>query len=177
MFKDMRDDPYLSSAGIASAWPHGRGMYVSNSGDFIVWVGEEDHLRIMSIRTGGDLAALFNRLHGGLDELAGLIPEFAHSPNYGYLTSCPTNLGTAMRASLHLPLPAVIENDDNLEAVKQMASKYGLSVRGAGGEHTGSGKGGILDISPSARLGVTENEIMQRLFNGTAALWALGTQL
>ena len=47
MFKDMSADPYLLSAGIASDWPHGRGCYVSADNGFAIWVGEEDHLRIM----------------------------------------------------------------------------------------------------------------------------------
>jgi creatine kinase len=173
MFKDMGGDRYLTSAGISSDWPFGRGMYVSSADDFIVWVGEEDHLRIMAMRQGGDLAALFGRLHDGLEKFAKLIPAFAHSPRYGYVTSCPTNLGTAMRASLHLPLPRLTEGGSNLEAARKTALDFGLSVRGAGGEHSDAGHGGLVDISPSARLGVTETEIMQRLYEGTAALWSL----
>ncbi len=173
MFKDMSRDPYLASAGIASDWPFGRGMYISNSDDFIVWVGEEDHLRIMAMSQGGDLASLFGRLHDGLEKFAGLIPAFAHSPRYGYITSCPTNLGTAMRASLHLPLPGLLAGGRNLEPVKKIALESGLSLRGAGGEHSDAGHGGLVDISPSARLGLTETGIMRRLYDGAAALWAL----
>lgn len=173
MFKDMGGDPYLVSAGISSDWPFGRGMYVSSSEDFIVWVGEEDHLRIMSMRQGGDLAALFGRLHDGLEKFAKLIPPFAHSSRYGYVTSCPTNLGTAMRASLHLPLPKLTEGGSHLERATKAALDFGLSVRGAGGEHSDAGQGGLVDISPRARLGVTETEIMQCLYKGTAALWSL----
>lgn len=173
MFKDMGGDRYLTSGGISSDWPHGRGMYISNSEDFIVWVGEEDHLRIMAMRQGGDLAALFARLHDGLEALARLIPEFAHSRRYGYVTSCPTNLGTAMRASLHLRLPNLTEGGRNLGPVQETATGLGLAVRGAGGEHSDAGEGGIVDISPRARLGITESEIMQCLYEGTAALWSL----
>jgi creatine kinase len=173
MFKDMGGDRYLVSAGISSDWPFGRGMYASSSDDFIVWVGEEDHLRIMAMRQGGDLAALFGRLHDGIEKLARLIPAFAHSQRYGYITSCPTNLGTAMRASLHLPLPRLTEGGRNLEPVNKSALQFGLSVRGAAGEHSEAGGGGLVDISPSARLGVTETGIMQRLHKGAAALWSL----
>lgn len=173
MFKDMGGDPYLVSAEISSDWPFGRGMYVSDADDFIVWVGEEDHLRIMAMRRGGDLAALFGRLHDGLEKIAGPIPAFAHSPRYGYVTSCPTNLGTAMRASLHLPLPGLTQGGGNLEPAKKAAADFGLSVRGAGGEHSDAGRGGLVDISPGARLGVTESEIMQQLYKGATALWSL----
>lgn len=173
MFKDMGGDPYLNSAGISSHWPYGRGMYVSDVEDFIIWIGEEDHLRIMAMKRDGDLAALFARLRVGLDKLSGLTPDFAHSDSYGFVTSCPTNLGTAMRASLHLKLPKLVANDVELVTVKNAAAHQGLSVRGAGGEHSGTGPGGLVDISPRARLGITETEIMQRLYMGASALWNL----
>ena len=173
MFKDMDGDPYLDSGGISSDWPYGRGMYISSSEDFIVWVGEEDHLRIMAMSHGGDLAALFARLHGGLEQFAKLSPEFAHSARYGFITSCPTNLGTAMRASLHLPLPNLTEGGCNLGPAQKTAAGFGLAVRGAGGEHSDAGAGGVVDISPRARLGVTESEIMRCLYEGAAALWDL----
>lgn len=176
MFKDMSGDRYLNSGGISSDWPFGRGMYISAAEDFIVWVGEEDHLRIMAMKRGGDLAGLFARLHTGLDKFSKLAPDFAHSDKYGFITSCPTNLGTAMRASLHMALPNVTKDGQDLEAAKTAAQKFGLSVRGVGGEHSGAGQGGIIDISPSARLGITESEIMQRLFEGAKALWLLETK-
>lgn len=170
MFKDMSADKYLNVAGISADWPHGRGMYVSSDQDFLVWVGEEDHLRIMAMQHGGNLNALFARLHDGLEVLSQLLPAFATSPAYGNVTSCPTNLGAGMRASLHLQLPKLTADMDNL---KQQAKQLGLAVRGAGGEHSGAGAGGLVDISPSARLGVTEMQIMQRLYDGTAQLWAM----
>jgi arginine kinase len=177
MFKDMSADRFLNVAGISSDWPHGRGIYISQDEDFLVWVGEEDHLRIMAMgkggEQGGDLGALFGRLHEGLEILSQFLPPFATSPTYGYVTSCPTNLGAGMRASLHLKLPNLASSGDNLSVLKQKARSLGLAVRGAGGEHSGAGAGGLVDISPIARLGVSEMEIMGRLFEGTAALWAL----
>jgi len=175
MFKDMGGDSYLNSGGISSDWPYGRGMYISGSEDFIIWVGEEDHLRIMTMRQGGDLAALFARLHGGLEKFARLSPEFAHSARYGFITSCPTNLGTAMRASLHLPLANLTEDGRDLGPAQETAGGFGLAVRGAGGEHSDAGEGGIVDISPRARLNITESDVMQCLYDGTAALWSLET--
>lgn len=173
MFKDMSADPYLNVAGISADWPYGRGMYVSKDEDFLVWVGEEDHLRIMAMQRGGNLNALFERLRSGLELLASLLPEFATSPTYGNVTSCPTNLGAGMRASLHLKLPNLTSNGSDLTRVKAEARNLGLAVRGAGGEHSDAGNDGLVDISPSARLGVTEMQIMQRLYDGAAALWAL----
>ncbi|MGI9350129.1 MAG: hypothetical protein ACR2O3_01085 [Rhizobiaceae bacterium] len=173
MFKDMSSDRYLNVAGISGDWPHGRGMYVSETEDFLVWVGEEDHLRIMSMQRGGNLNALFERLRSGLELLQNLLPEFATSPTYGNVTSCPTNLGASMRASLHMRLPVLTSKGRDLERVKQEAMALGLAVRGAGGEHSDAGADGLVDISPSARLGVAEMEIMNRLYQGAAALWGI----
>ncbi len=173
MFKDMSADRYLNVAGISNDWPYGRGMYVSRDEDFLVWVGEEDHLRIMAMMSGGDLGALFRRLHGGLEKLSQLLPAFATSPVYGNVTSCPTNLGAGMRASLHMKLPKLTSGGSDLSLVTGEAKKLGLAVRGAGGEHSAAGSDGLVDVSPSARLGVTEVQIMQRLYDGAAALWAL----
>lgn len=175
MFKDMSGDRYLNVAGISGDWPYGRGMFVSQEEDFLVWVGEEDHLRVMAMQHGGNLNALFDRLRTGLDRLQDLLPAFATSPTYGNVTSCPTNLGAGMRASLHMKLPGLTKNGQDLSIVKHEAKALGLAVRGAGGEHSDAGEGGLVDISPSARLGVTEMEIMRRLYDGAAALWAMET--
>jgi creatine kinase len=66
MFKDMAADPYLASAGIAGDWPHGRGCYISGDEQFLVWVGEEDHLRVMCMKTGTLLNEVFDRLSGAI---------------------------------------------------------------------------------------------------------------
>jgi protein-arginine kinase len=112
MFKDMAADEYLASAGIASDWPYGRGAYQSADGGFIVWVGEEDHLRIMAMKKGTVLNDVFDRLKDACDVVEKIAGKFAHSKDFGYVTSCPTNLGTGMRASVRFLL-----YDDNKYAV------------------------------------------------------------
>lgn len=173
MFKDMSSDPYLNAAGISADWPYGRGMYISEDEDFLVWVGEEDHLRIMTMLRGGNLNTLFSRLSRGLETLETLLPPFASSNVYGNVTSCPTNLGTGMRASLHMKLPHLTSNGRDLSLLKQESKALGLAVRGAGGEHSNAGEGGLVDISPTARLGITEHQIMHTLYDGAAKLWAM----
>jgi creatine kinase len=78
-----------------------------------------------------------------------------------------------MRASLHMKLPNLPKGGTDLSVVTTEATKPGLAVRGAGGEDSAAGSDGLVDISPSARLGVSEMEIMRRLYEGVAALWAL----
>jgi len=175
MFKDMSKDTYLKSSGISGHWPYGRGMYISQEEDFLIWVGEEDHLRIMAMRTGSNLNDLFERLRVGLEYLKKQLPEFSVSKCYGNIASCPTNLGTGMRASLHLKMPILTSNGQDIQRLKEYAKPLGLMVRGVAGEHSNAGRDGMVDVSPLARLGVTEVEIMQKLYEGVAKLWALET--
>jgi protein-arginine kinase len=106
MFKDMSADSYLVTAGIAYDWPFGRGCYVSEDKEFIIWVGEEDHLRIMCMKKGTVLNEVFDRLKGAVDVVEAKIDGgCAISKDFGIVTSCPTNIGTGMRASLHLAIP------------------------------------------------------------------------
>lgn len=169
MFKDMSNDSYLTAAGIASDWPHGRGCYVSDDKGFIVWVGEEDHLRIMCMKKGTVLNDVFNRLRDACDVVEKNASKFAHSKDYGYVTSCPTNLGTGMRASVHIKVPNLTSDGTETKA-KAVCKPLGLSVRGVGGEHTPIGKDGTVDISPSARLCIEESQIIQSLYKGIQAL-------
>ena len=169
-FKDMSADSYLLDAGIAQHWPHGRGVYVSEDKGFIIWVGEEDHLRIMCMEKGTVLNKVFDRLKGALDVVNGIEGlEFAVSEDYGVVTSCPTNLGTGMRASLHIQLPN-LTSDGTDAAAKAIAKPLGLSVRGLGGEHTPIGADGTVDISPSARFCIKEAEIITALYKGIEKL-------
>ncbi len=174
MYKDMSADPHLAAAGISGDWPYGRGMYVSADGGSIVWVNEEDHLRIMNMKKGSDLATIFNGLREELDLIESLGVPFARSEKYGYVTSCPSNLGTGMRASLHLALPNLTENGKNTDKLKNILkeNKLNVSVRGIGGEHTAAGEGGIVDISPRGRM-IPENQVITQLYDAAAKLLSL----
>ena len=172
MFKDMDADPYLKSAGIASDWPYGRGCWQSDDGQCIIWFGEEDQLRIMCMKKGTKLNEVFDRLHKMLqvvESIDGI--EFARSDKYGYVTSCPTNLGTGMRASVHIKIPNLTA-DGTEEQAKAVCTPLGLSVRGTGGEHTPIGADGTVDISPSARLFIKERDIIAALYTGIQNLMA-----
>ena len=158
MFKDMSHDKYLNSAGISADWPHGRGCYVSADKQFIVWVGEEDHLRIMCMMQGTVLNKVFDRLKTAQEIVEKNVGSFAKSKSFGFVTSCPTNLGTGMRASIHIKLPFLTSDGTDKQA-KAVCKPLGLSVRGLGGEHTPIGADGTVDISPSARLMVSTTRL------------------
>ena len=170
MFKDMDADPYLKSAGISSDWPYGRGCWQSADKQCIIWFGEEDQLRIMCMKKGTRLDEVFTRLKGMLDTVESIEGiDFAKNENYGYVTSCPSNLGTGMRASVHIKLPNLTKDGTDKKA-KEVARPLGLSVRGTGGEHTPIGADGTVDISPSARLFIEERQIIEALYNGIELL-------
>jgi len=172
MFKDMSEDHYLLAAGIANDWPFGRGCYISADKGFIIWLGEEDHLRIMCMQKGTILNLVFDRLKAAIDVVEALIEGgCAYSPDFGVVTSCPTNIGTGMRASVHIQLPNLTRDGTDTKA-KAIAGPLGLSVRGLGGEHTPIGADGTVDISPRARFCITEAEIVTALYLGLSKLKA-----
>jgi hypothetical protein len=122
------------------------------------------------MKKGTILNEVFDRLKTALDVVSGIEAlEFAMSEDYGVVTSCPTNLGTGMRASLHIQLPNLTADGTDAKA-KEIAKPLGLSVRGLGGEHTPIGVDGTVDISPSARFCITEAQIVTALYKGIEKL-------
>jgi len=173
MFKDMAADPFLNSAGISNDWPFGRGCWQSDDKMRIIWFGEEDQLRIMCMKKGSDLLEVFTNLNEMLDTVGSIDGiEFAKDENYGYITSCPSNLGTGMRASVHVKVPNLTADGTDSKA-KEVCKPLGLSVRGTGGEHTPIGADGTVDISPSSRLFIKESEIIEKLYDGIKKLMAV----
>ena len=158
-------DRFLESAGLNRDWPSGRGIYHNNEKTFLVWINEEDELRIISMQKGGDIKEVFQRLVLAISELEKKI-KFAFSEHLGYITSCPTNLGTAMRASVHIALPKLVKD---MERFKTITDKHHLQIRGVHGEHSQS-EGGIYDISNKRRLGITEVQCVQDIYDGVKEL-------
>ena len=123
-------------------------------------LNEEDHLRMQAIRPGLQLTAAFNTLSELDSELEKAL-EFAFDPTLGYLTTCPTNLGTGLRASVMLHLPGLVLSDQ-IGQVLQSVNKIGLAVRGLYGEGTES-LGNLYQISNQSTLGESEATIIRRL--------------
>ncbi|RLA69013.1 MAG: arginine kinase [Epsilonproteobacteria bacterium] len=160
-------DRFLEAAGLNRDWPEGRGIYHNDEKTFLVWVNEEDQLRIISMQMGGNIKEVFTRLSKAISEIEKQV-AFSYSNHLGYLTSCPTNLGTAMRASVHIKLPKL---SGDMEMFQKIADEHHLQIRGIHGEHSES-EGGIYDISNRRRLGVTEVECVQDMYDGVVALIA-----
>jgi len=125
-----------------------------------IMINEEDHLRMQSIRSGLQLKQAF-KLVDKIDSALENKLEFAYDQHLGYLTACPTNVGTGMRASAMLHLPGLVLSE-LINQVIQAVSKIGLAVRGLYGEGT-EAMGNLFQISNQITLGEKEDEIINRL--------------
>ncbi|KAI6196251.1 Arginine kinase [Aphelenchoides besseyi] len=162
LFKE--GDRFLQHANACRFWPKGRGIFHNNAKDFLVWVNEEDHLRLISMEKGSDVGKVLDRLIRGIKSIESKVP-FARDDRLGWLTFCPTNLGSTVRASVHIKLPKVSARKD----FKEICEKLKLQPRGIHGEHSDS-ENGIYDISNKARLGKSEVECVKEMYDGVKKL-------
>lgn len=139
---------------------HGRGVFIEKNEESSVMLNEEDHLRIQTICGGLALTTALIRIRK-LEEEFNSIIRFSYSKKYGYLTSCPTNVGTGMRISLFCHLPALTLTE-RLGGLFNDMLPAGMAVRGFFGEGSDL-SGTIFQISNQITLGFTENEILDRL--------------
>ncbi|KAK0153387.1 Creatine kinase U-type, mitochondrial [Merluccius polli] len=106
---DKPVSPLLTCAGMARDWPDARGIWHNNEKTFLVWINEEDHTRVISMEKGGNMKRVFERFCRGLKEVERMIQEkgweFMWSERLGYILTCPSNLGTGLRAGVHVNLP------------------------------------------------------------------------
>jgi len=138
----------------------GSGVVINKDQTFSVMINEEDHLRIQVLRAGFQLKKAWNAINE-LDTAFEEKLDYAFSPQLGYLTACPTNLGTAMRASAMMHLPALVISGQ-MEKVVRAVNQLGMVVRGLFGEGSDA-SGSIFQISNQTTLGEPEEEIIKRL--------------
>jgi protein arginine kinase len=138
-----------------------RGAAVSLPAERVsIMVNEEDHIRIQVVRSGLDLAEAWKQA-SEIDDALESVLEYAYSPRLGFLTACPTNLGTGMRMSVMLHLPALRMTGD-IEKVKKAASDMCLAVRGFYGEGS-EAAGDLYQISNQTTLGKTEAMVLAEM--------------
>jgi len=162
LFKE--GDRFLQAANACRYWPTGRGIYHNKDKTFLIWCNEEDHLRIISMQNGGNVGKVLDRLIRGVNIIGGQAP-LSRDDRLGWLTFCPTNLGTTVRASVHIKLPKISAKPD----FKTICDGLKLQIRGIHGEHSDS-EGGVYDISNKARLGLTEYQAVKQMYDGVKHL-------
>jgi len=138
----------------------GSGIVINDKETICVMINEEDHLRMQAIKSGLQLKSVFKTIDKVDTELEEQL-DFAFSPRLGYLTACPTNVGTGMRASAMVHLPAMVLSDQ-INQVVQAVNKLGLAVRGLYGEGT-EALGNFFQVSNQTTLGERETDVIERL--------------
>ena len=159
-------DRFLAACNLNRDWPSGRGIFHNDEKTFLIWVNEEDQLRIISMQQDAGIVEVFDRLCRAVAHFETTDIKFAHDDHLGYITSCPTNLGTAMRASVHIKLPKLMKAKEKFNAI---ADEYEVQIRGIHGEHSETNDG-VFDISNRRRLGKSEKQLVQDMVNGVHAL-------
>ena len=139
-FLFVSGDRNLIVAGMERDWPEGRGIFHNEAKTFLLWVNEEDQMRIISMEKGGDVKGVFSRLARGIKAVGDSVKaesgkDFCLSEQYGYIHSCPTNLGTGMRASVMIDLPGYTK--EGLDALKKRCEELAVQPRGTRGESGG----------------------------------------
>ena len=150
---------HLISPEFASC-AEGSGVFITEDESLSLMICEEDHLRLQALGAGMQPDELYERLDV-LDTVLDKTLQFAFDNRLGYLTQCPTNLGTGMRASVMLHLPALQERGV-LQQLANTVSKLGLTIRGMYGEGTKS-EGALYQISNQVTLGISERAAIENL--------------
>jgi protein arginine kinase len=138
----------------------GSGLVLNREESLCVMINEEDHLRMQALRPGLQLKQAW----GAIDQIDSKLEkklDYAFSPDLGYLTACPTNLGTGIRVSAMLHLPGLVLAEQ-INQIIQAVNKLGLAVRGLYGEGT-EALGNVFQVSNQMTLGEGEADIVERL--------------
>jgi len=171
------DSTLLLASGMGRHWPDGRGIFCNDNRNLFVWCCEEDHLRIVSMQgdrskvtpEGKKIKEVFGRFIRACDEVQKVLKEegydFMHSSHLGWILTCPSNLGTGVRAGTMVQLPLVSARP----TFKAVLKKMGLQSRGTGGVDSAS-TGGTWDISNADRIGKGEVQLCNILIEGATKL-------
>ena len=154
--EEMLEDHLISSQLIENS--DISGVAISDDKTVSIMVNEEDHLREQCLLSGLDLKRAYDIIND-IDNELNISLNFDYDKNFGYLTACPTNVGTGIRASVMMFLPGICLTN-NFEEMVNAVSKLGICVRGAYGEGS-QANGYVFQISNQFSLGKTEDEIIQ----------------
>jgi len=161
------DSTLLLSSGCGRHWPDARGIFHNKASNCFVWVNEEDQMRIVSMEKGDNIQAVFGRFVMLCDEVRKVLKasghDFMHNDHLGYILTCPSNLGTGLRAGAMVKIPFLSSRPD----FKQLCATMGLQARGGGGVDS-EAKGGVYDVSNADRLGKSELELVNVMIDGVA---------
>jgi len=171
------DSTLLLASGMARHWPDGRGIFHNDAKNLFVWLNEEDHLRIVSMQgsrakptfEGKQIKEVTARFIRACDEVQKVLKsegyDFMHNDHLGFVLTCPSNLGTGLRAGTMVNLPKLSSRKD----WKKLMGAMKLQARGTGGVDSAS-TGGTWDVSNADRIGKGEVDLVNILIEGAAQL-------
>jgi len=175
----------LTGAGAARSWPDNRGIFHNGPQTALAWVNEEDHCRIISMELGGDIPSVFSRfcdLSNAIKVAANEVgSELMWNEVLGFLGTCPSNLGTGLRASVMVTLTGfnkLMEGETPADKylLDEVCSAFDLQPRGSNGEHSAA-VGGKFDVSNKQRLGFSEVQLVQKMIDGVSKVISLEEKL
>lgn len=173
LFQKPTPNNVLANCGAARDWPDARGIFHNKDKTFLVWINEEDHMRCISMQNGGNVKEVFSRWADAINSVEKSLNNsgytYAYNEHLGYITTCPSNVGTGLRASVMLKLPKLYKKL-GVHKLEELADSYGLQARGGRGEHSPPGPNGEFDISNKGRIGASEVELVQRMIDGVDKL-------
>jgi creatine kinase len=162
------DSTLLISGGMDRDWPDARGIYHNKDKNALVWLNEEDHMRVIAMEMGADIKNVFSRFVRLSQAVEKVVTSegygFSHSEHLGYILTCPSNLGTGLRASMMVKLPYLSQ----MPYFKKMAGKYRIQIRGSGG--VDSEFNGVFDLSNGDRLGTGEVDLVNTMITGVGEM-------
>ena len=135
-------------------------IVINEEENICIMINDEDHIKLQVFSSGQELENLMN-LAVEIDEKLGNLVKYSYSKKFGFLTVSPINVGTAMKASVMVHLPALTLTG-NINKVLQIVNNFGMNIRGVYGEGTQS-QGNVYQISNKQTLGLTEKEIIKNL--------------
>ncbi|CAF1471136.1 unnamed protein product [Rotaria sordida] len=160
------------SSGVARDWPDGRAIYVNNDKNIFAWINQKDHLRFISWSTNNaknNLRSVITRFFQGISLLENIMKNegisFAHDDHFGYLTTCPVNIGTGLKINIYLKLP-LLTKDLRLPTIIKDLNLTMEEIMDPDIE----GFKDCIDISNRDRIGKTEIEIIQHVLDGVTKL-------
>merc|ERR1719498_2149378 len=164
------DEPMLLSWRMERDWPHARGIYHNEAKSALVWVNEEDHLRIISMQKGNNIRAVFDRFANLVKAVEGACKEVGRgleiSEEYGNILSCPSNCGTGLRASMMIKIPLASKQPE----FKKWCADRHLQARGSGGFASAAADDGVRDVSNVDRMGKDEVQLVNEMIQGVGDL-------
>jgi len=175
----------LTGAGAARSWPDNRGIFHNEAQTALAWVNEEDHCRIISMETGGDIPSVFTRFcalsHAIKASAEANGTQLMWNDILGFMGTCPSNLGTGLRASVMVTLPEFNKlmegtNHEDKELLESVCSAFDLQPRGSAGEHSAA-VGAKFDVSNKQRLGFSEVQLVQKMIDGVSKVIDLEQKL